>query len=720
MTWRSPSIIRRLVLVTVVAGLITGALGVLVVQAIERRSLLADADERNRANAVRTAALVDSRIDALGDQLALVASRPAVTELSETAGDPLAAALRVAHDLDRLIVYRLDGTPVAGAAASSLVRVDDVARWDLADDIDTDRTVRLLADEGDHTVEIAVAVEDPPGQIVGWLVGQTPAELLTAEAVSQVAGPGASVAVVAPDGTIVAHRETDRVVQGEVLAVDELFPGDQRVARTERSGSEVLVAAAQLRTLPGWVVAEQPMREALIPVQAVTGALTGVFLAVIAAIVLVVILAGRRLLRPLEPLAEAVERVGAGERGVRVDTAGSGEVGIVTAGFNRMASSLEERQDDLQRAEIATRRSEERLRLMVEGVSDYAIVLLDPDGLVRTWNTGAHRLVELTPADALGRPLSDVFDPDEPPPDPLIGSASTGRAVVEGWCRRADGRRFWASITATSLVDDEGAPYGYAVILHDQTARHAAREATEAALQRERQAAAELRQANELKDEFLSIAAHEIRTPLSVILGASRLLGREGARLGDEDASRVRSMIESHADDLRSIVDRLLEFTRLQAGKVVLDPEPLQLRAELQAHVRSLGRHVADHDVEVDVEDLTLVVDRAALRHIVTNLVSNAAKFSPAGSAITLRAQRRADGVELAVVDEGVGVPAEDREVIFELFRQASREVITARGTGVGLAIVKRYVELLDGRITLDSTPHRGSTFTVHLPDKGT
>jgi PAS domain S-box-containing protein len=491
-------------------------------------------------------------------------------------------------------------------------------------------------------------------------------------------------------------------------------PGPARPPTIERGVTPPRGGAATLRSFPGWVVVEQSEAIALAPIRDRTIARTAVIVGMLAMIVLVVVLAGRRLLMPLRLLADAVERIGAGER-VRVDVRASGEVAVLADGIDRMARSLEQREDELRTAEATTRRSEERLRLMVEGVEDYAIFLLRADATIWTWNSGARKLFDADAGQVLGRPMSELFASEQPPPDLLDTARRTGRSEGEGWCRRSDSSRFWAAVAVAHLEDDDGDTYGFAVVLHDLTERREAREAMQAALEREQQAAQELRRTNALKDEFLAIAAHEIRTPLSVILGAVRLLGADDDT-PEEQADEIRTMIEAHAEDLHVIVERLLDFTRLQAGKVHLSAEPLQLCEELSAHVRSLGHHLDDHDIILDVDPVELVTDGVALRHVVTNLLSNAAKFSPAGSTITVTGHRDTSEVRITVADEGLGVGADDQERIFELFRHASRDVVTARGAGVGLAIVKRYVELLGGQIHLASVPGEGSTFTVTLP----
>lgn len=714
MRWRDASIVRRLVVLALVAGLVPAVLGVLLVRGLEERALRETAAQRNAAVAQRTAATIDGRVEAIASQLRLLASRPQVAALDEAATDDLAVALRVSRELDRLVLRDAEGRAVAAAASSELLRVADLpVRPPGPEPV---RTAVVSRADGLPVIELVVPVEDPPGTRVGALFGEVPLPILAPEVEGRLLGDGRTALLTTDDGTVVAHRELDRVLDGERYDVDD--PTGPHVAtRTDAAGDRVLVAGARLTSMRGLVVVEQQEDVALAPADVTADGVTTVLLAVVAAIVTSVILAGRRLLRPLGDLVDGVGRLERGERAVRVPTDGAAEVGALAEGFNRMAGALEERRSQLEAAEVAARRSEERLRLLVEGVEDYAIVLLDADGRIRSWNTGARRLLGFEAGDAVGRAFREVFATlGEGSGDPLRDAAMSHRGDTEGWCLRGDGGRFWARTVATALTDDDGAQYGYAIVVHDLTDRQAARVALEEALEREQEAAEELRRTSELKDEFLAIATHEIRTPLAAILGASTLLSDGWDDLAEPDKVRFRDMIATHAHDMRLIVDRLLDFTRLQAGRAQLVSERFDLVEELGRIALVLERQLEHHELVIEARVPELEFDRDVVRHVVTNLLSNAAKFSPPGSTITLTAVLEGSTLRISVRDQGAGIPSEDQEAVFELFRHSRAPYSTARGAGVGLAIVKRYVELAGGEVVLDSAPGQGSTFTVTLP----
>ena len=717
MRWSQASIVRRLLVLTVVAGLVTGVVGVAVVGVLAREDLRDEAAAANLAAAQRIATAVDARLSALRSQLQLLATRQPVATFTD-AETELAVALRASDDLDSLVLHDRSGRAVAASSSSRLLAVEELEpRPELIGSLTGSGPIAsVVRDDGSlPSFELAVPVEDPPGRIVGALVGRAPAAIVVQDSETGERGDGVEAFLVESDGTLVAHPELDRVIEGEVYPLGEVFPEGRRVARLREDGDPLLAAVAPVDALSAAVVVEQPEATAVRSLGSTTGGVIAVFLAVIAAIVVAVALAGHRLLRPVRPLVEAVDRLGHGELGVRVEPSkGGGEVRVLADGFNRMAAALQARQRELEEAERAARRSEERLRLMVEGVEEYAIVLLDLDGRVRSWNTGARRLLGTDAESAVGRRLSSYFDPGEPPQDPLADTDAGRPGDVEGWCRREDGSRFWGRIVANALHDEAGEPYGYAVVLHDLTERHAARRATEDALEREQQAAAELRRTNELKDEFLAVAAHEIRTPLSAILGASHVLSREWGQLDEAERLRFRDMIEAHAQDMRALVERLLDMTRLQAGRVRVVPENVRLDEELKRDVQLVGSEIDGHEVVVEAPPVTVHLDPQSLRHIVTNLLSNAAKFSEAGSTIRLAGAVDGDTVTVEVTDRGIGIAPEHREHIFELFHQTDDGTL-ARGTGVGLAIVRRYAELTGGAVEVESTPGEGSTFRVTL-----
>jgi len=238
------------------------------------------------------------------------------------------------------------------------------------------------------------------------------------------------------------------------------------------------------------------------------------------------------------------------------------------------------------------------------------------------------------------------------------------------------------------------------------------------AFDREQQAAARLADADELKSEFVARVSHELRTPLTAINGFIATLLLHWDSIEDEAKRDLLTRASWNAGELRRMVEQVLAFSRSGAPDAVFVPTECKLAAELDLLVGRMMPVVADHRVELAVpEDLVVRVDREALHHVITNLLSNASKFSPAGSTIYVAARAgdaSAGVVEVSVRDEGAGIAEDDLPRVFERFYRGSS--VSARGTGIGLSIVRSYVEQLGGKVWVESTPGKGATFTFTLP----
>ncbi|HXX90803.1 MAG TPA: PAS domain S-box protein [Acidimicrobiales bacterium] len=305
---------------------------------------------------------------------------------------------------------------------------------------------------------------------------------------------------------------------------------------------------------------------------------------------------------------------------------------------------------------------------------------------------------------------------------------------------RPDGGARQVLTRAQPIEDAMGAVTGLRGVDIDLTERHEVEHALQMAVERERAAAEELRAADRLKDDFLSTVSHELRTPLTSIVGFAALLESGDETLDDETRAHLVHRIGRNAVQMHNMIEGLLDFTRLQAGRVELRVAPTPLAGHIRSCVTGMAAVLADHTVDVAVpEEVTVAADAAGLDRILTNLLSNAAKFGPPGSTIEVRARpvpsppASEEGpamptggpaapmgapamIEVSVRDQGPGVPSEHRERVFERFFQLAPSHTGKRGTGVGLAVVRQYVELLGGRVWCESAPGRGATFLFTLP----
>ena len=368
------------------------------------------------------------------------------------------------------------------------------------------------------------------------------------------------------------------------------------------------------------------------------------------------------------------------------------------------------------RAAAALREKDERLNLLLENVRDYAVVITDPHGTVVEWLGGAERITGYAPAEATGQQVHLLFTPEDRaagrPEHEMRAAAATGRAENTRWHQRKDGSRFFADGVTTPLRHSTGTLHGFGMVFRDATRQRHAEDAL-------RQLAADLAEADRRKDEFLATLAHELRNPLAPIRNGLTILAREHP---GGDRGRLVGMMDRQLVHLVRLVDDLLDVSRVTTGKVTLRRERVAVQAVLATAVETSRPLVeqAGHELRLVTPDGPLVVDGdpTRLAQVVTNLLNNAAKYTPPGGRIEVSAAADGNGAVVRVSDNGVGIPADMLPRVFDLFTQVGRSIDRAQGgLGIGLSLVRKLVELHDGSVTVESAgPGQGSTFTVRLP----
>jgi PAS domain S-box-containing protein len=365
------------------------------------------------------------------------------------------------------------------------------------------------------------------------------------------------------------------------------------------------------------------------------------------------------------------------------------------------------------------RRSEERMRLMIEAVTDYAIILLDASGKISSWNRGAERIKGYSEAEILGKPYETFFLPDDAAAGKahrlLSRAARDGHVEDEGWRRRKDGTRFWADAVITALFDPTGELLGYAKITRDLTdRRHAEAMASQNA---------QLAEANRMKSKFLANMSHELRTPLNSIIGYTDLVLTDKAEpLGNTGRRNLETVLRN-ARHLLGLINDVLDISKIEAGKMSVHAETFDLKAVLDSLLTSTEPLLHGRPVQLVLEthpDIGQVhTDETKLRQIVLNLLSNAIKFTTEGR-ITLSARPHDhDRFLIEVRDTGIGIAKEHQALVFEEFHQVDSSTTRAvGGTGLGLAISRKLAQLLGGKLTLESEPDVGSTFTACIPTR--
>jgi PAS domain S-box-containing protein len=360
-------------------------------------------------------------------------------------------------------------------------------------------------------------------------------------------------------------------------------------------------------------------------------------------------------------------------------------------------------------------------QLLIESVRDYAIFVLDADGRVATWNIGAERLKGYKPSEIIGRHFSTFYGEEDlkarKPWKELEVAIAEGRVEDEGWRIRKDGTRFWANVIITALRDDSGNLIGFAKVTRDLTERRLA----ELKAIDDARRLSESEAANKAKADFLAAMSHELRTPLNAIGGFAQLMSMGVHGPVSEQQKEDLDRISASQRHLLGIINDILNFSRIEAGRIEYHIVPFDLAATIKSVFDMVQPLALNKSINLVIEDcppgIMALADISKTEQILINLVSNAVNFTPAGGAITIGCGFVDSGVWVRVRDTGVGIAEDKQETIFEPFVQVGRSFTTGhRGTGLGLAISREMARGMSGDLTVESQPGKGSSFTVWLP----
>ena len=375
-------------------------------------------------------------------------------------------------------------------------------------------------------------------------------------------------------------------------------------------------------------------------------------------------------------------------------------------------------------AQEALRVSEERFRLLLENVQDYAIVFLDPQGRFTRWSVGAERIFGYQEAEILGQPGSIIFIPEDleqgADQKELETAVEEGRVEHERWYVRKDGTWFWGSGIATPLRDEIGQLRGFSQIIRDFTERKRAEDERNQLLEREQQARETAEAANRIKDEFLATLSHELRSPLNAMIGWTNLLLTR--QFDESTTKRAIETIERNARSQAQLVEDLLDVSRIIRGKLRLNIRPIELTSVIEAALETVRPAAQAKEIRfqcvLDPAAGLVAGDSDRLQQVVWNLLSNAIKFTPKGGYVDVHLQSVNSHVEIIVTDTGQGISPEFVPYVFERFRQADSSTTRVySGLGLGLAIVRNLVELHGGTVRVSSLGiGKGATFIVKLP----
>jgi PAS domain S-box-containing protein len=450
---------------------------------------------------------------------------------------------------------------------------------------------------------------------------------------------------------------------------------------------------------------------------------------------LLAVLLSRAMTRRLSMLASATTRIGAGRFDFRLPLAGDDEVAQLARAMDSMSAALAKR-------EAVLRDNEVRLRTIIESLAE-GVILRDAGGKAVLFNEAARLILGCTREqmqaasfeampwrvlDATGQPL-----PIEQYPSARVQRSQMPAAGEILHIERPDGSRVWIEVnTVPFLLDEDDSPRGTVSSFVDVTQRLEARRALESMNaeleQRVKERTQELvtaldaaERASRAKSEFLSRMSHELRTPLNAILGFAQILQLKADALPAPARDQLRQ-IETAGWHLLELINEVLDLSRIESGTVTVSREPVAVAPLVTECVRMAEPLARRHGVQLasradDAAGLHALGDRTRLRQVVTNLLSNAIKYNRPGGTATVAVTHAAEGrIEIAVADTGRGFTQQQLEQLFQPFNRLGAERGPVEGTGIGLVITRRLVELMGGTLDVATTAGAGSVFTVRLP----
>ncbi|WP_447977957.1 response regulator [Candidatus Nitrospira bockiana] len=555
--------------------------------------------------------------------------------------------------------------------------------------------------------------------------------------------------VIDPDNMIIAAKSPDRI--GTVLTpADWLVPMQSRAElvhyTVDAAGQPILIIVEPLLDndrIAAWVRIIFSLSQVRHEEVQAFRRMTVVTLALIAAGILGIGVAQRQASRVFRGMiaqlqatlatltvSEGKERADAKAAGLpKPSRAYQGEFEYLTEVVSHITGLLKTQSE-------ALRESELKFRSVAQSAND-AIVSGDTNGCIIAWNHGAEIMFGYREEDVVGKPLT-LLMPEryrERHAQGLKRLAATGESRIIGKTLelaglRCDGSEFPLELSLATWKTGQGT--FYTGIIRDITDRKRAEEALRALTasleQKVAERTAELERARDQaliatrhKSEFLANMSHELRTPLNAVIGFSEVLIERMFGDVNEKQEEYLQDILSSGRHLLALINDILDLAKVESGRLELEISTFRLPATLENTVTLVRERARRHGIHVTLEiderldDFT--ADERKVKQVILNLLSNAIKFTPDGGAIALKASSRDERLEISVTDTGIGIAPEEHERIFGEFHQAGGAQARAReGTGLGLALAKKFVELHGGRIWVDSEVGRGSTFTFTLP----
>ena len=628
-------------------------------------------------------------------------------------------------------------------------------------------------DDAEPSITIAVPIERFPGHVIGALQAKVDLRQIW-EVVRDLKFSDTGYAyVVTRSGDLIAHSNPGMALQRlraahmrqlqAAFQPDPLTTAPRTTTTRNFTGQDVLSSFVFLPNLEWAVFVEQPVSEAYKNLygsilRTSTLLLIGFGMALIASVFI-----GRRVVRPLALLRASVARVGAGDLDHRIEVKTGNEIEALADEFNKMTAQLRESYATLE-ARVEERTRELQLSLQEVGaLSDVSRAVSSSLDLHEVLDTVAGHAVNLSKSDGCGifefEPNRQTFG--------VVASHSLSREFLASIHNTTiDLGKTTIGVAADSgqpiqvpdMVNAKDHPY-YEFVLKEgfrsvltvpMTGNHMIRgivllrrspgqfeervvnlltalaSQSKIAIENARlfseieDKGRQIEAANRLKSEFLANMSHELRTPLNAIIGFSEVLLDPSLKVSEEEQSQFLTDVLSSGKHLLGLINEILDLAKIEAGKMELQIEPALLSDIFESVQNTMRPLATKKTIELDIERITMPepfpMDSARVKQVLLNLVGNAVKFTPEGGRVWVRANSENGAARVEVGDTGRGIAAEDQERIFLEFQQAGTDAGKPQGTGLGLALAKKFVEMHGGKIWLESEVGKGSRFFFTLP----
>lgn len=534
------------------------------------------------------------------------------------------------------------------------------------------------------------------GESVSWeglgtfrVTGQTPSSL--AEEITQTLSKRLGVS---PRVRIALKTSGTFYPEATQLAMSESQKEKNFTVEKDAGGAERVYGFQHSDAFLPWaVVVSQPTQIAFTPMVALRQRVLWWMGGVMTLLIVASILFARRLVRPLRQITEAAHAIRRGELQQAIPVTMSNEIGVLVDEFNAMTRTVQNALGQLIN-------EEKKLSSVLNSVAE-GIVYLDLERRIVLLNPAAQHLLGCS-EDVVGKPVEAVLESDVVEQVfPLTSMSTTSRRTRNHEVTLVqDEKKRFLKVVSSPVFFEEGTPIGTVFVLDDVTHE---------------------KEIEQMKSDFVALVSHELRTPLTSIYGYTRLI-LDGKTGGVNETTRDKLVrVERQALRLSHLIADLLDLSRIESGRLELRMEPISIRELAWNRLEDFRSQAEEKNIEISFEapeDLPPVRgDAERIGQVLTNLLSNALKFTPSGGKVRVRLRREGNLLSVQVIDTGMGIPPEERHKIFDKFHQVRN--IQARqhgGTGLGLAIAKSIVEAHGGHIWVDSELGKGSDFRFVLP----